>query len=1800
MATSLQRQLAAIAANSTHQLDLKAQKGRHSKSLLFEPRDAASQSFDTIYQICYEGFEELCALDSRFTPFGRNIFSEQSKNEDRTQMTKKENEELDGVLESFLGLAGARLLLKPAMKAVEWLVRRFRLQEYNTEVVLLTFLPYHTSHIFPTLLSILPDQLPSSFRFLQPYKASLQSPPRNAILSAAVANQNFFSAFNTYVLKVATAKHHSAILLGFWASITAQAINGMIDTSRSGRDSIRKQREEDLLLRVLPILQSALSVRDVPELFLGACMIITILATKASLEDKTLDAMIEAVAGSWTEDTLAEGIMCLSVVAEEKQQLVLPITVTKAVLQNDDCFIQLISLAQSQRVGKLAAGVALGGIQLAYKRSDASTLSRVKRLLDANVLSEPQLLSVLEKLMSTLLRLRKYNDQGAVEQAIARILQTFAGDTEKVVLLKHAAQNATTSLLALQIVPLDAREGTEMEVDMPTLEGATPEDMDVDVQNDVEHLIQSLPALPERPTSFLDINLEGGIFQQYRQAFQACQSSKAKMKQLLSSPQFHKDEALERPELLSLLLRVWSSNSVDMTKATALYTSREILEDIGHLYKLLDLQNLFPYLLLALSDPVDMVRRAAAELCQTMCKVYDAAESAKPSDSKQSSEVALGGIYGPEMSNEHQLQQRSAAKFFNYLLRPAFEDSALHEDYLKRYIVDILNGERETTVGALNKTLRGEICLFLASHLASPTFPVHHVLLEILNGCGKISMQARSQYVVPFARRYVKLSKEELELNEEGLAISEMDKTVFESLTHRSADDIELLKDVAIGNVGSRQELVPLAFDRIRQLFALAKGAQTELAEWLLSLSTGKTSSHSLQSKDDALQTLRNTSLPTEVLVHLVDALPKVADLQEQPTSKKRRVSGNDASQLREIDHAKLQASLQDITLVLDLVETNSPEKHPQLLRGLFHCLSELHHFKTLLGSELVYNFHVLLGCILAVVDGLRTNSNAEVDRTVIRTDLIVECVRTTSSTQIHNTALLLVSSLASWAPELVLHCVMPLFTFMSSTLLRQSDSFSAHVTDQTVECIVPPLAASLKNKGKDLVVGASELLLSFTAAFEHVPLHRRAALFRHLVETLGPDETLFAVIAMLIERYGSEFNVGSFVADMTNEFSGSVGIKAARQYLDLVSDSLKPKRHLSDILLSFADKDVAEKGESQSTLLAGLATLLKNGVLRERLATQLAENSEQSRAIQSTYASLLGNTMQLNRELDTNTMLKTPANALLLSVLGLMPTRDFIDSSAQLMQTGSDETRKQVFRALEARVKESKAGDATTRQIFLDVLPNCSVFLQAEQPVVTRHAAISCIDQICEKYGKTDRDAVLVAAQHVSGEFALGSNEASLRVISTLCLASMVEILGDDCIPVLPNILAIVLSYIKDAMDPRAKHGYSPNQNLLAAAFALLNAILDHLPWMLADQYLDQALLMADEAASINGPKDTLHEFGGLVAKKIAPSQLFPAVQRTFSKVPKVGTSSYSGMRYHLDILHKTIQHLPKAAISQNARLVFTILLDAFDLRRTHYAQKEEESQRSDIFESVDKIALDVTLKLSDATFRPFYITLVEWATKDLTDNNKVEGQVLRLISLYSFSLTLFEQLTSIVTSYAGFILENASYLLRNPPLGSTWDLELLDLVLRTLSSSFNHDQDEFWQSPAHFDAIALPLIGQLARPKSKDTGSTEASLIDQVIITITDLAAAARSQEHLKTVNAAIITHMKSQDPSVRLAAVKTQRSLTERLGVDWLDLLPEMLPIISELHEDDVDDVERETLRWASEIEAITGESLGPMLA
>jgi U3 small nucleolar RNA-associated protein 10 len=241
-----------------------------------------------------------------------------------------------------------------------------------------------------------------------------------------------------------------------------------------------------------------------------------------------------------------------------------------------------------------------------------------------------------------------------------------------------------------------------------------------------------------------------------------------------------------------------------------------------------------------------------------------------------------------------------------------------------------------------------------------------------------------------------------------------------------------------------------------------------------------------------------------------------------------------------------------------------------------------------------------------------------------------------------------------------------------------------------------------------------------------------------------------------------------------------------------------------------------------------------------------------------------------------------------------------------------------------------------------------------------------------------------------------------------------------------------------------------------------------------------------------------------------------------------------------------------------------------------------------------VNDVAIKMIYKFNDATFRPIFANLVEWASSSLPKKDKA-GRALRLQSIYGFMSVFFDDLKSIVTSYATYLLDNLVEVLKNnAKLDDDMSKELWSRVLRTLVKCFEHDQDDFWQAPAHFGIILPVLCAQFTH-----AAALPVVLMQELIPAVVELAAAADSAENHKELNSAILKHMRSPTAGVRLAAVKCEQALTDRLGEEWLSMLPEMLPFISELQEDDDEVVEKETNRWIVKIENVLGEPLDNML-
>ncbi|KAI9814174.1 MAG: snoRNA-binding rRNA-processing protein utp10 [Pycnora praestabilis] len=1805
MTSSLTAQLSQIAANSTNSLNLKAQRTAHSRSLIFEPRTAANQDFDTIYQICIEGFQEICLLDSRFSGFSRSIFSEQSKTQDRTQMTAGQNRELDDVLESFLGLVGGKLLLTPAVKAVEWLVRRFRIHEQNTQSLLLTFLPYHTTPIFSSVLSILPSNLSSTFKFLQPYIRSLTNPPRHALIHAATNNKTFTAATNSYVLKVSKARHHHHALLSFWASIMTEAVAGMLDSARSGRQDVQRQSEEDVLLRILPVLNEALSMKKVPELRAGCYMLLTVLAKKAKLEDEVLTGMMEAVIIGWTQDTLNAGLLCLAVLAQERQAAKLPKRITKELLKVENLAPELASIHERHRADNFILGLVFGALDRLEKIDKSPGLEFVENILEAKILDDCQAALAFKSLLLTAQNIETKDIIGSVNRIqFARVIKRLINSESVGQTMMKALQDSSIDLDLLEIKlqtvvrPVETLpiEASKDEIVQDTVSSKS--------QDSFETAIATLPIRTPDEVSFLS-HTKSHVFTRLLYAFTLISTSPSDLVRFVDLPILRKEMAFKESLYFSFFVRVWCGPYPITARAAALQTVAQLLKGVDN--RPVDLQALLPAALVGLADSAKRIRRAAAELVVSLNSIYHFT-GFETKKSKNLKPWGYDDIYGhgDQTKNVKWLSAEEASKLLEQAILPSLEECVLDPKHIEHIIETTIgqtSNRRRSDAKASNVELKQSLRLasmsFLSSHVINtPIFLVKIRLLDMLQHVEKVGSTSRTKLLFPVLEESASLDSGEVsaQCSSEQIDVQVYERHMTAVVTAGDKTGLQTLQSIVTGEVGTkRPTLIVAAFSRLRELWpSMRMDVTVSVAQFLLDYSLDDTlAANSRKYQENAMDILRNVQLNIDVLSSFVSQLPAATEMQEKPpAAKRRRTSHEEMLAVNSPDMKQMKNSILKIGVVLELVDSSKPEKYPHLLRGLFQVLGELQHYKTQIGSELGYLQQLVLGSLLSICDSFKDMQRTQIskfEQSAVRADLLTDCVRTTSSPQVQNAALLLVASLSSVAPELVLHSVMPIFTFMGTTVLRQDDEYSSHVIDQTIHQVIPPLIESLRKQSGDAIAGAAELLLSFVAAFEHVPSHRRFRLFTSLAETLGVEDFAFALLAMLAEKYASDAEVQNFAVEFAGQFTSETQFITAKKYLDLAVDTLQPKRTLSDILLSPNDNEAHSVHVVALNVLRLLPRLLSSRRLVSRVGRALGQEDIDAARLRDIFSDLLETTLGLADNVRENKQLHGACANVLESLLGLLSTTQFLKSIEGLIDRPSHELRRKVLKCLDARIRDEKQVDEATRTEILQFLPHLITILVESSDVLSKHAAIACIDQISEKFGKKQISVVATAAEIIGGPYCLGSKDERLQIMSLLCLASMADVLSTGIIPVLPQAVPKSLEHLT-----RSVSGTSSKERLHNAVYSFLGALLVHVPWMISGGYLDNVLKLSYDSAEAEMDEqanESRIQFMQLVARRIEAKEVFAAVERNWDDAVSKGPIALTS---HLTVLSIAIERHPKSAIVKDSQTLSSILIKAFDLRRTDTSSgsdKYDSEDIDDIEKLVNDIAIKMIFKMNDTTFRPLFTKLLDWASSQLPKKD-IEGRQLRLISLYNFMYTFFDTLKSIVTSYSSYIVENVVDILKSNPGQNDHSKTLWSAVIRTVLKVFEHDQDDFWQSPSHFSAICGPLVFQLAHAPILPVSSI-------LIPTIVELAAAAESPDHHKSLNAFILKFLRAENSQVRLAAVKCEVSLTERLGEEWLSLLPEMLPFISELQEDDDEDVEVESQRWIVKIEGILGESLDPML-
>ena len=300
MATSLARQLAALQTDS--------RVGRRGKaSLLFTAAEADGHDLATLHGIGAAGLAELAEGDARLARFAGTLFSDGWRTRDRETCDPALLPALNAELAACLRALSPHFLTASAAKALEYLLRRYKVHVYNLDALLAATLPYSEAVLFGRLVQTLEIGGPSAasgslgpgsasaqlWGFLAGCKASGTPAPRSLLVGQAARDVAVLRFLGDAAAAVAGAHERGEVDGSAWLSWYALVCADV--ASSGGRGGGRPLPDPTLaLLAQLALRGIKAGARCAPHATAGQ-LLAGALSTRTPLARAPFDALLSAV-----------------------------------------------------------------------------------------------------------------------------------------------------------------------------------------------------------------------------------------------------------------------------------------------------------------------------------------------------------------------------------------------------------------------------------------------------------------------------------------------------------------------------------------------------------------------------------------------------------------------------------------------------------------------------------------------------------------------------------------------------------------------------------------------------------------------------------------------------------------------------------------------------------------------------------------------------------------------------------------------------------------------------------------------------------------------------------------------------------------------------------------------------------------------------------------------------------------------------------------------------------------------------------------------------------------------------------------------------------------------------------------------------------------------------------------------------------------------------------------------------------------------------------------------------------------
>lgn len=913
----------------------------------------------------------------------------------------------------------------------------------------------------------------------------------------------------------------------------------------------------------------------------------------------------------------------------------------------------------------------------------------------------------------------------------------------------------------------------------------------------------------------------------------------------------------------------------------------------------------------------------------------------------------------------------------------------------------------------------------------------------------------------------------------------------------------------------------------------------------------------------EAAAALRTLPVADEVLVEVLRELLAALQPDEDGARAKRARTADDA----------VQRAAVVLIAVLESVQSRTLGMRAPLVAALFDVVrtAVALHASVLFNAE--YVLQLAMQTLCALFDHV-TALPADVAQ-VVRADTIVHAIKISTNTQSINHAILLLTRFARLDAELVLHNIMPIFTFVGHAVLQRDDRFTLSVVDQTLRSIVPafvnavrPQVVNAPDTRLALWLETRALLRIFSEAASHIPRHRRLVFFRRLVDVLGADDFLAPVAMLLTDR----------VAHRVDRAPGS-----AAGLLQLPLGVLRTEPDAARI--AALDQILPEV----QRLYAGDAAFLESSPKRA-YSEEHAAPAKQAHAL-----------LQLVRH-------ALPPHAAAADAPALARVAWRAACTWPPDAAGADAVRH--VRAAAVRPLPDAAFVPLVRALLraeraavpgAGAVPPSVPRAELQREGLAWLAVRSVADGVDDVHdallhvytqhrGTPLGTDALAALQHSVDAAHASSDTARLAALlppllaapdsdAPAVLALLARLVAHTGVKALAHLNALASAACDAALADDAAH--------VAAGLVLLAALFRALPQFL-HAYVERAVgvlcnahvleLQRTRAPGVRAAHRVLQD---AVVKRMPFATLLDALTRVYGHVDAVPL---------LHLLHLGVRGLDRAAVGAHYKPLFRFLLQAMALQQDAGAGAELQPAPARAIE----VYLALALKLSESQFRPLFLRTYDWAAVDLLDTDDgapdAGATYARALVLYALVGQLLERLRGMVTSYVAVVYDHArSLLAHDAPPTPLWYA-----VVRALARSAEVDEGSFWNT-ARATQLVAPLLTPLPSLAADDR-----TALDAMARALLAVAETVPDDTYLHALNTQLLTYASSGALRVRVHALELAAQVWDAHGANLLGFVPETVAQLAELLDDADPRAAASALRLRRAIEAALGEPLDSYLA